>query len=74
MIVNNTSSRISEIMNKHFTSVGSNLASKIAPTNKYFSDYLAHIKQKDLFFFVPVTKEEAEEEICNLPTRKLYGL
>ena len=72
-IVYNTS-KLSNIINKNFTSVGPKLTSKIASTNKHFSDYLSHIKQKDSFFFIPVTKQEIEDEICALTTRKSYGL
>lgn len=67
-------SKLCNIMNTHFTSIGSNLASKIPHSEKHFSDYLKHIDQRNSFFFNPVTKYEIEDEILALKTRKAHGL
>lgn len=36
----NSSSKISEVLNKHLTSTGPTLAKNIKPTSKGFTDYL----------------------------------
>ena len=62
------------IMNKHFASVGHNLASKInAPSTKY-SDYLTPLNIQNSFFFTPVSEDEIINEIMLTPNNKSYGL
>ena len=67
-------SKLPNIINRHFASVGSKLASKVPQHHKHFTDYLVHIDQKNSFFFEPVTKEEVELEIMATPNNKAYGL
>jgi len=66
--------KLSNIMNLHFSSIGSKLANKIPHSDKHFSDYLKTTNQCNSFFFNPVTKYEMEDEIAALDSKKTHGL
>lgn len=72
-VVNNPS-KISNILNKHFASIGQKLANQVPDSPYDFTDYLGHIDQEHSFFFHSVTKEEVECEIMLTPNNKSYGL
>ena len=67
-------SKLSNIINKHFSSIGPKLANKTPPSRKSFSDYLRYVNQNDSFFYAPVSHSEIENEILALPINKSYGL
>ena len=57
----NDSSRIPNILNKHFSNVGNILASKLPPAERSFIDYLRNSSSPELsFFFKPVTPSEIQ--------------
>ena len=66
-------SEITNIFNKHFSSVGRRLASNLPPSNRHFSEYLRGNYEKS-FFFDPVAPTEIEREILSLPLNKAHGL
>ena len=47
--------KISNILNKHFASVGHKLASQLPCSSCHFTDYYHHITYSKSFFFAPVT-------------------
>ena len=64
---------ITNIFNKHFSSVGHRLASNLPSSNRHFSEYL-HGNYEKLFFFDPVAPAEIEREILSIPLNKAHGL
>ena len=67
--------RLPDILNKHFASVGNNLASRLPSTLHSYADFLAKPKSPQLsFYFGPVTAKEMETEILSIPNKKTYGL
>ena len=60
-------------MNKYFSSVGYNLASKMPYPFKQFSEYLPQVNCPDSFFFNSVSSE-IELEIMTIPQNKAHGL
>ena len=68
-------SKISNIMNEHFASVGSRLAGKLAPPRRHFLEYVSNCKSlSSSFFFQPVTPQQIKLEISSIPNNKSYGL
>ena len=66
--------RLPNIINKCFSSVGNNLASKLPPAEHPYMDYLCNSKSPDTsFFFKPVTPHEVKLEILSMPSNKSYG-
>ena len=65
-------SKITNIFNKHFSSVGHRLASNLPPANLHFSEYLRGNYEKS-FFFDPVTPTEIERKILSIPLNKAHG-
>ena len=65
-IVTNVATRIPNIFNKHFSTVGNNLASKLPPAERPFTDYLRKSK--------PVTPCEVKFQILSIPKNKSHGL
>lgn len=66
---------IPDIFNKHFASVGNNLASKLPSMQYSYVDFLAKSKSpQSSFYFRPVTASEVETEILSIPNKKTYGL
>ena len=73
-ITTNSKSRISNILNEHFTSVGPNLANKLPPFEKHFTEYLDKKKSPvTSFFFTPISPKEIKLEILSMPQNKSYG-
>ena len=71
----NDSSRIPNILNKHFSNVGNILASKLPPAERPFIDYLRNSSSPELsFFFRPVTPSEIQFQILSIPNSKSHGL
>ena len=66
--------KIADILNKHFSSVGQNLANDIPDLDVDFNDYLCDIDICNSFYFTPVTQDEIENEIMLTPANKSYGL
>ena len=67
------STKISDVLNIHFSSVGRKLASKIAPTTCNFTEYLSG-NYSESFFFNSVTALEIEKETFSIPLNKAHGL
>ena len=67
-------SEFPDIMNKYFSSIGHNLASKLPYPNKQFHEYLPKIGMADSFFFNPVSYREIETDIMNIQLDKAHGL
>ena len=62
-------------MNKFFSSVRYNLASKMPYPIKQFSEYLPQVNFPGSFFFNPVSSSEIElEEVVTIPQNKAHGL
>ena len=59
-------SKISNILNEHFTSVGANLAKELQTPEKHFSEFLDLNKS-------PVSPSEVKLEILSMPSNKSYG-
>ena len=69
------SSRIPNILNKHFSNVGNILASKLPPAERPFTEYLRNSSSPELsFFFRPVTPSEIQFQILSIPNSKSHGL
>ena len=64
---------ITNIFNKHFSSLGHRLVSNLPSCNRHFSEYLRGNYEKS-FFFVPVAPAEIEREILSIPLNKAHGL
>jgi hypothetical protein len=58
---------IPDILNKHFSTIGKKLASKLPNSNTHFSQYLNSHNYLNLFFFNPVIPSEVEFEITLMP-------
>ena len=68
-------SRIPNIINKYFSSVGNNLATKMPQAKYSYMKYLNNSKSPDTsFFFEPVTSHEVKLEILSIPKNKSHGL
>ena len=61
-------------MNRHFSTVGINLASKVPHSNISSEYYLNDVSVCNSFFLRPVISAEIEEEINSLSSNKTYGL
>lgn len=67
--------RMPNIVNKYFSSVGNNLATKLPQAEHPYMDYLWNSKSPDIsFFFKPVTPHEVKLEILSIPNNKSSGL
>ena len=62
------------ILNKHFGSVGQNVADEIPDSHVNFTEYLRDINIKDSIFFTSVTQEEIENGIMLTPSNISFGL
>ena len=72
--VTNDPSRIPNILNEQFASVGTKLTSKL-PTKSNHMDYLKKLKSPDSpFFSKPISPDDVKQEILSLPNNKSYGL
>ena len=72
--VSHNSSEFPDLMNKYFSSVGYNSASKVPHPFQYFSEYLPQVNSTGSFFFNPVSSSEIELEIMAIPQNKAHGL
>ena len=63
----NDPQKLPNIMNRHFSTVGMNLASKVPHSNISHEYYLHDVLVCNSFFFRPVIPTEIEEEINNYP-------
>ena len=61
-------------MDKYFSSIGHNMASKMPNPSKQFSEYLPNLSDPGSFFFNPVSPLEIENEIMSTPLNKAHGL
>ena len=67
-------SRISDILNEHFASVGNKLAGKLSPQSNHMN-YLSKSRSPDSsFFFKPTTPDDIKQEILLLTNSKSHGL
>ena len=67
-------SRISDILNEHFASVGNKLASKLTSQSNHMN-YLSKSRSPDSsFFFKPITPDDVKQEILLLTNSKSHGL
>ena len=67
-------SRIANILNSHFASIGRKLASKLPRSLHHFTDYYRQTSHLNSFFFVPVTPYEVQLEILSISNNKAHGL
>ena len=68
-------SQIPNILNKHFASVGTRLASKLPSPPKHHLDFVSKcISPLSSFFFEQVFPDEIRSEILSIPNDKSYGL
>ena len=72
--VSYNTSKFPDIMNKFFSSVGHNVASKMPYPIKQISEYLPQVNSLGSFFFNPVSSSEIELEIVTIPQNKAHGL
>ena len=69
------SSHIPNIVNEHFASVGSKLASKIPSSKQHYLDFVnKNMLAMPSFFFQPLTYDCVKTEILSLPNNKSHGL
>ena len=70
----NLKSRIPNILNEHFTSIGPSLADKLPPFDKHFIEYLDKRKSPfTSFFSTPISPKEIKLEILPMPQNKSNG-
>ena len=68
-------SRISNILNEHFATVGNKLANKLPTPQTHYLDYVVKCKSPtSSFLFQPVLPDEVRLEILLVPNDKSYGL
>ena len=67
-------SEISNVLNKHFASVGHNLASKLPPSKHSFNEYLTNNRLPNSFNFEPIIPTDISAQIQALPLYKSYGM
>ncbi len=72
--INRNPRDIPNILNKHFSTIGINLASKLPNPTKHFSQYLDTTNYPSSFFFDPISPYEVECEITSMPRAKACGL
>lgn len=72
--VSSNSSEFPDIVNKYFSSIGHNLASKMPNPLKKFHEYLPKINVAGSFNFNPVSHIEIETDIMNIQLSKAHGL
>ena len=73
--VTRDSSRISNIFNEHFASVGPKLAHKLPQSEKHYLDFITQSKSPDTsFYFEAITSAEVKLEILTIPNNKSHGL
>ena len=73
-IVTTNKSTISNILNEHFTTVGSKLAAKLPSSEKHFTKFLYKEKSpSSSFLFQPITPNELKLEIMSMPANKSHG-
>ena len=63
---------IADTFNSYFSSIGKELAHKIAPSTKQFQDFLGDPNPKSIFLS-PVSKNEILEIVNNLKDKKSAG-
>ena len=69
-LVTHNPSRIPNILNEHFATIGNKLAMKLSPRSNYM-DYLAKSKSPDSsFLFQPISPNEVKFEILSLSNNK----
>ena len=67
--------RIATIINKHFSSVGPNLANKLPPAQHSYLDFLnVSNTLVTSFAFELVIPDEVKQEISSIPNGKSHGL
>ena len=67
--------KISSILNKHFSFLGQKLSSQIADSNNSFiRHYLWHIDQQKSSYYTPVTEQEIQCEITMTSNNKSCGI
>ena len=67
--------RIPNILNEHFATVGQKLANQLPSTSKCFTDFLAKCKSPvSSFCFQPITPAEIRLKILSIPNNKSHGL
>ena len=70
----NMKSRISNIMNEHFTGIGPTLANNLPTSKKLFTEFLDKNKSPATsFFFCPISPNEVKLEILSMSNNKSYG-
>ena len=74
--INRNPRDIPNILNKHFSTIGMNLASKLPNPSKHFSQCLDTTNYSGSFFFDLISPHEVECEISSMSTScaKAYGL
>ena len=73
-LVSQNPSEFPDIMNKYFSSIGHNLASKMPNSPKQFTDYLPKLDFASSFFFNPVSPSEIDSEIMTIQLNKAQRL
>ena len=63
---------IAETFNTYFSSIGKNLAQKISPANKQFSEFLG-VSNPNSIFFVPTHRNEIIKIVSSLDNNKSPG-
>ena len=69
------SSHIPNIVNEHFASVGSKLASKFQSSQQHYLHFVnKNVSPMPSFFFQPITYDCVKKEILSLPNNKSHCL
>ena len=69
-----TPSEIPNVINKHFSSVGHNLASKLPPSKHSFNEYLTNNRLPNSLSFEPIIPTDISAQLQALPLYKSYGM
>ena len=68
-------SRLTNILNSHFATIGNRLANRLPASQHSFNDFLVKSKPtQSSFLFQPVSPAEVQLEILSTPSNKAYGL
>ena len=70
----NNKSIISNVLNKHFTSIGRKLAAELPNSEKHFTQFLYENKSpSSSLLFQPISPDEVKLEIMSMPVNKSHG-
>ena len=64
--------KISNILNKHFASVGQKFGRQLSSSSRHFAAYYKNTTYLKSFFLAPVARAEVESQTVSIPSNKTY--